>query len=121
VTARRRRVVRLPDHRAPAPRSLHRRTPVEQRAVEDALRSGSVWMAFGPVAGVCGHEHLSPGSAARCVEPARPQVGRHYQGTRCGAAPAVKFTVPPRRATVGDLIEAVAVLCLFAYVAFAVL
>lgn len=117
----RRRVIKVPDHRVVPPRSLYRRTPEEQALVDTALRTGVVWMAFGPVAGVCGHQHLTLGGAARCVEPARPHVGRRYTGDVCGPVPPVRIVVPPRRRTFGDFLEGLALFAFFAYLAHAAL
>jgi hypothetical protein len=63
-----------PPLRCPA---LRVRTPEEAALVAAAVKRREVWVAYGPVAGACGHRHLSPLDASRCVTPARPTLGRY--------------------------------------------
>lgn len=111
----RRRVIKVPDYRVDPPRSLHVRTPEEQAAVKAALDSGYAWSAWGPIAGTCGHAHLTPQSAARCLEPARPKFARRTIGNPGGGFPPVRYVAPPRRRTWGDLLEAAAPLAVLVF------
>ena len=78
-----------PPYQPCRPRALRPRTPEEQRVIAAALRSGERYAAVGPVAGTCGHRHLTPRSAARCVSDARPTVARYRKpGVGEWSAPA---------------------------------
>jgi hypothetical protein len=71
-------VTRRPFKMAPPLRcpALRKRTPEQQALLAEHTRTGETYEAHGPVAGGCGHAHIAPGYAARCVSDARPTVRR---------------------------------------------
>jgi hypothetical protein len=90
-----------PPLRCPA---LRVRTPVEAALVAAAAKSREVWVAFGPVAGACGHRHLSPLDASRCVTPARPSLGRYPKARVWRTAPPSTPGTPRRGSWVNGVI-----------------